>query len=179
MLAVNVPFAAEHDGALIAAAFLEIVRQMRNARFCSDVFANGVDALGIFIRADGKRRREIITAQLFRQGSGGLHTKTVAGKAAFAAFWQMGQLAHRVSVTARIVVAFDQLDAMGRIDMRNDTALLREPVVVFGAWLNVRVIVKNGDFEKRRQIFQHITGTRSTAAVQQQMRHTSILLEIT
>ena len=179
MLAVNIPFAAEHDGALIAAAFLEIVRQMRNARFCSDVFANGVDALGIFIRADGKRRREIITAQLFRQGSGGLHTKTVAGKAAFAAFWQMGQPAHCLSITARVIVAFDEINAMRRIDMRNDAPLFGKTMVVFGTWLNVRVIIKNGDFEKRRQIFQHITGTRSTAAVQQQMRHTSILLEIT
>ena len=49
MLAVDVPLATEHDRTLVAAAFLEIVRQMWDADLLRDFFTDGVDLYSILV----------------------------------------------------------------------------------------------------------------------------------
>ena len=53
MLAINVPFFAQRNGALIAAALFEIVRQMLHTHAQRDVLANIINTRSVFVWADG------------------------------------------------------------------------------------------------------------------------------
>ena len=142
---------------------------MLYAKFRFQLLPDSVDALGIFMRADGQRGGEPVEAVLTGVLRRPAHPQPVADRAPAAPLRLVFKAGDSRVELLRVVVVLHHGHAQ-RMGCCHELLQLFAAAVVFLCRPCVGVIVKHCDLKILAQLFQHCAGAGAAAGVQQKAR---------
>ena len=142
---------------------------MLDPEFCLQLLPDGIDALGIFMRADGQCGGEPVKAVLTGVLRCPAHPQPVADRAPAAPLRLVFKAGDGGVELLRVVVVFHHGHAQ-RMGCRHELLQFLAAAVVFLCRPGVGVIVKHCDLKILAQPFQHCAGAGAAAGVEQKAR---------
>ena len=173
ILPVQIIFPGKGNRALIAALFLEIRVQPRDAVLLRQFRSSGVNKHRVFMGTDGERCADKIRCRCLHCGSPKAFFQSVpdAFLTACSPFRLLLQsLCQRIKPFRRII-AVQNCHRMRKRHGLHQPFQFRLPVEILLLRRNVGIIKEQGNRKIPAQIFQHIAAARRTAGVEKQHRN--------